>query len=85
MKAIISVIFRNKHAAAKIKRESIVSTPTLRKEAVGAERQYDIVIFGATGFTGRLAALYVARQYGARSFKWALAGRRRDACNVYIV
>lgn len=34
----------------------------------------DLVLYGATGFTGRLAAKYVERQYG-RSIKWALAGR----------
>ncbi len=38
------------------------------------ERTYDVVLFGATGFTGRLIAEYLARTYGA-SVKWAIAGR----------
>jgi saccharopine dehydrogenase (NAD+, L-glutamate forming) len=39
-----------------------------------AERTYDIVLFGATGFTGGLTAEYLARQAPA-STRWALAGR----------
>ena len=36
------------------------------------------MLFGATGFTGRLAALYIARQYGSKQFRWAIAGRRKE-------
>jgi short subunit dehydrogenase-like uncharacterized protein len=41
-----------------------------------AERSFDVVLFGATGFTGGLTAEYLARHVpsGAR---WALAGRNR--------
>ena len=39
-----------------------------------AERSYDIVLFGATGFTGRLTADYLARHAPA-GCRWALAGR----------
>src|SRR5438067_2156039 len=38
------------------------------------ERSFDIVLFGATGFTGRLVAEYLVRRGGARL---ALAGRDR--------
>lgn len=40
-------------------------------------REFDIIIFGATGYTGRLVAEYLAHHYGARSDgpKWAMAGR----------
>src|SRR5438094_806020 len=41
------------------------------------ERQYDIVLFGATGFTGALTAEYLARNAPA-SLRWALAGRNAD-------
>jgi hypothetical protein len=41
-------------------------------------RKHDLVMFGATGFTGRLACLYLAKQYGSK-VRWAIAGRRRDA------
>jgi short subunit dehydrogenase-like uncharacterized protein len=39
-----------------------------------AERDYDIVVFGATGFTGALTADYLARNAPATT-RWALAGR----------
>jgi short subunit dehydrogenase-like uncharacterized protein len=38
------------------------------------ERQHDIVIYGATGFTGRLIAEYMLAREGG-GLKWALAGR----------
>ena len=38
------------------------------------ERTFDIVIFGATGFTGRLVAEHLARHHGAAA-RLALAGR----------
>ncbi|WP_028079913.1 saccharopine dehydrogenase family protein [Solimonas soli] len=40
-------------------------------------RRYDIVLFGATGFTGRLTAEYLARN-GGDTLRWALAGRSPD-------
>lgn len=39
-----------------------------------ADREFDIVLFGATGFTGGLTAEYLARHAPAR-LRWALAGR----------
>lgn len=41
------------------------------------QRTYDIVVFGATGFTGALTAEYLARHGGAQ-LRWALAGRSPD-------
>ncbi|MEE1926981.1 saccharopine dehydrogenase NADP-binding domain-containing protein [Streptomyces sp. TRM 70351] len=38
---------------------------------------HDLVLFGATGFTGRLTARYLARHAPA-GCRWALAGRSRD-------
>jgi short subunit dehydrogenase-like uncharacterized protein len=42
-----------------------------------AERSYDIVVFGATGFTGALTAEYLAAHAPAGT-RWALAGRSMD-------
>ncbi|MEU1506335.1 saccharopine dehydrogenase NADP-binding domain-containing protein [Kitasatospora sp. NPDC005748] len=42
-----------------------------------AERPYDLVLFGATGFTGALTAEYLARNAPA-GCRWALAGRHRS-------
>ncbi len=42
-------------------------------------REYDIIVFGATGFTGRLVAEYLSEHYGAdNDVAWAMAGRNRD-------
>lgn len=43
---------------------------------VEGERQYDIALFGATGFTGGLAASYLAA-HGPSEMRWALVGRNR--------
>ena len=41
--------------------------------------KFDIVVYGATGFTGQLVAEYLAAQYkGDASLKWAMAGRSQD-------
>ena len=41
------------------------------------QRNFDVVIFGATGFTGRLVAEYLVSEYGS-SIRWAMAGRSAD-------
>lgn len=39
-------------------------------------RDFDVVVWGATGFTGRLVAEYLMERYGAEgSLRWAIAGR----------
>lgn len=40
-----------------------------------ANRPYDIVVYGATGYTGRLVAEYLAHHYQGKGPKWAMAGR----------
>lgn len=41
--------------------------------------KFDIVVYGATGFTGRLVAEYLAAHYkGDDTLKWAMAGRSKD-------
>ena len=40
-----------------------------------SERQYDVVVYGATGYTGRLVAEYLTSHYGQNGPKWAMAGR----------
>ncbi|UPJ53025.1 saccharopine dehydrogenase NADP-binding domain-containing protein [Bradyrhizobium sp. 200] len=41
--------------------------------------KFDIVVYGATGFTGQLVAEYLAAHYkGAANLKWAMAGRSKD-------
>ncbi len=43
---------------------------------MASERQYDLALFGATGFTGGLAARYLAAN-GPEGLRWALVGRNR--------
>ena len=40
-------------------------------------REFDIVVYGATGYTGRLVAEHLVREYGGKpdAPKWAMAGR----------
>ena len=41
-----------------------------------SDREYDVVLFGATGFAGGLTADYLAT-HGPAGLRWALAGRNR--------
>ena len=41
--------------------------------------EFDVVVYGATGFTGKLVVEYMAKQYPAGSgVSWAMAGRSAD-------
>jgi len=39
-----------------------------------SEREFDVIVYGASGFTGRLVAEYLGKQ---RETRWAMAGRDR--------
>lgn len=44
-----------------------------------AEKEFDVVIYGASGYTGRLVAEYMAQQYPEGSgVRWAMAGRNAE-------
>ena len=41
---------------------------------MSAQPEFDLVVYGASGFTGRLVAEYLAQQYGVGGdTKWAVA------------
>lgn len=40
-------------------------------------REFDVIIYGATGYTGRLVAGYLAQNYSG-DLRWAMAGRSAD-------
>ena len=40
------------------------------------QREFDIVVYGATGFTGALVAEYLYEAHGATN--WAIAGRSQN-------
>ena len=44
-----------------------------------SERKFDVIVFGATGYTGKLVAEYMKNEYGDdENIKWAIAGRNMD-------
>ncbi len=43
---------------------------------------HDVVLFGATGFAGKLVAEYLASHPSRTSFSWAIAGRSPDKLAV---
>ncbi|MBV9529973.1 MAG: saccharopine dehydrogenase NADP-binding domain-containing protein, partial [Bradyrhizobium sp.] len=43
------------------------------------KRDFDLIVYGATGYTGRLVAEYLATSYrGDDALSWAIAGRSTD-------
>ena len=46
-------------------------------------KEFDIIIWGATGFTGRLVAEYIFKNYSSEKLNWAIAGRdKKKLINV---
>ena len=44
-----------------------------------ARREFDLIIWGATGFTGQLVVEYLAQNYGVGGdLNWAIGGRNQD-------
>ena len=39
------------------------------------KREFDIIVWGASGFTGRLVAEYLFKKYNTKDLNWAIAGR----------
>ena len=61
------------------KRFAFVAGNDESRESIMSSSKFDIVVYGATGFTGQLVAEYLAAQYkGDATLKWAMAGRSKD-------
>ncbi len=46
---------------------------------MAGEKEFDVIVYGASGYTGRLVAEYLAQRYGlGGEVKWAMAGRSAD-------
>ena len=43
-----------------------------------SSREFDIIIYGASAYTGRLVAEYLQAEYGGSGLKWAMAGRNAE-------
>ena len=39
------------------------------------KKEFDVIIWGASGFTGRLVAEYLFQNYNKDELNWAVAGR----------
>lgn len=45
---------------------------------MGAQ-EFEVIVYGASGFTGRLVAEHLMQTYGVDgAVRWAMAGRNRD-------
>ena len=42
------------------------------------KREFDIIVWGASGFTGRLVAEYIYKNYKIKDLKWAIGGRNKQ-------
>lgn len=49
-------------------------------------QEFDVIVYGATGFTGRLVAEYLLRAYGGEGeLRWAMAGRDREKLKAVAI
>lgn len=48
------------------------------------KRRFDVVLYGATGFTGGLVADYLAKASLQEKFRWAIAGRNQQKLQMVI-
>lgn len=51
--------------------------------AESSSSRYDVMLYGATGYTGRLCAEYIHTTL-PRSLKWPVAGRNKDKLAVLV-
>src|SRR6185295_4039586 len=49
-----------------------------------AEREFDVVVFGATGITGRQVAAYLAQRTAGDGASWAAAARNSAKCEQVL-
>ena len=45
-------------------------------------KQLDLIIWGATGFTGQLVSEYINKKYSNAALKWGIAGRNKEKVSV---
>ena len=61
-----------------IKEEKVVS-----KSKKDENTKFDVVVYGATGFTGKFCSKYLTEKYGMKGeFKWAIAGRSLERLKI---
>ena len=45
-------------------------------------KQIDLIIWGASGFTGQLVSEYINKKYSNTALKWGIAGRNKEKASV---
>ena len=45
---------------------------------MNAQKKLDLVIWGATGFTGKLVCEYITNSYNSKDLNWTIAGRNEE-------
>ena len=48
-------------------------------------KKHDIIVFGATGFTGKLICEYLSKHEEVKNIKWAIAGRNKYKLEQVVV
>jgi len=57
----------------------------MQANTTNARRQYDLVVWGASGFTGRLVVEYLVKKYPpGGDLRWAVAGRDRSKLETVL-
>ncbi len=49
---------------------------------MSSTKQLDLIIWGATGFTGQLVSEYINKKYSNTALKWGIAGRNKEKASV---
>ena len=49
-----------------------------------AARPFDVIVFGATGYTGRQAVVAMVHRSATQSLRWAVAGRNADKLKAMV-
>ncbi len=49
-----------------------------------ADRAYDVIVFGATGYTGRQAVLAMVHRAATQPLRWAVAGRHAERLRALV-
>ena len=47
-------------------------------------KKLDLIIWGATGFTGQLVSQYISKAYSSTDLEWGIAGRNKELRFCYF-
>ena len=67
-----------------IRRATTLLMASTSVQSSTAPPAYDVVVYGASGFTGRLAVEYLTDRYATSGLKWAIAGRSRERLDAVL-